>query len=115
VEHFFIWGKEMTDFLIENGVLKKYSGNSTVVYIPNNVYKIDDCAFYHVPTITEITIPDSVSVINGCAFCWCENLLYIKIGANVRVIDHYAISGSKSIAFGGGGCGRKVLRIVSLL
>lgn len=47
---------ENNDFIIENGVLKKYIGNSA-----------------------EVTIPDGVTIISSAAFRNCENLKSVTI------------------------------------
>ena len=36
----------MSDFIIENGVLTKYMGNSEYVIVPEDVKSIGECAFY---------------------------------------------------------------------
>ena len=65
----------MTDFVIENGVLEKYTGNETKVVIPDSVTEIRACAFKGCKSLKEITIPDSVIDIGERAFEGCEDLV----------------------------------------
>ena len=51
------------DFVIENGVLVKYTGTDENVIIPNGVKKIADCAFIYNKTVKTVVIPDGVEVI----------------------------------------------------
>lgn len=65
---------DIKDFVIEDGVLKKHTGNETEVVIPEGVEKIGDSAFYCCTNLTTINIPDSVMSIGISAFEGCENL-----------------------------------------
>ncbi|MCD7801094.1 MAG: leucine-rich repeat domain-containing protein [Ruminococcus sp.] len=48
----------MGDFQIENGVLKKYTGNDTVVTISDSVTEIGRRAFYGCESLERIIIPN---------------------------------------------------------
>ena len=101
------------DFLIENGVLKRYRGNDGRVVIPGDVKIISSWAFRKCIHITDVTIPDSVteicdgafqeslrlecvtisgsvSKIGGSAFAWCRNLKSVTISPGVMVIGNSA-------------------------
>ncbi len=52
-----------SDFVIKNGVLKKYTGRGGNVVIPDGVTSIGDYAFNRCANLTSITIPDSVTSI----------------------------------------------------
>lgn len=41
-------------FVIENGILRSYSGNSGIVTVPSSVTKIDDGAFKNNSSVTEM-------------------------------------------------------------
>ena len=55
------------DFVIETGMLKKYTGNGGSVIIPNGVTSIHDWAFWRCTHLTDVTLPDSVKSIDICA------------------------------------------------
>ncbi len=67
---------ENKDFIIENGVLVRYTGNDANVVIPDSVKEIEVCAFENCSSLTSITIPDSVTIIGEYAFELCDNLKY---------------------------------------
>ena len=46
--------------LIEDGILKKYSGNAENVVFPPTIHTIDARAFYQNTTLKEVVLPDSV-------------------------------------------------------
>ena len=56
------------DFEIENGVLKKYTGNGGNVVIPDGVTTIGNEAFSWRSSLTSITIPSGVTIIGDNAF-----------------------------------------------
>ncbi|MBE5966267.1 MAG: LysM peptidoglycan-binding domain-containing protein [Lachnospiraceae bacterium] len=105
-----------SDFVIEDGVLKKYKGSAkeviipdgvieigggeaaannglnyndtiTSVVIPDTVTKIGVNAFYMCTSLTKIDIPDSVTTIATMAFGSCRNLSEITIPKSVTTID----------------------------
>ena len=65
---------DLKDFIIEDGVLKKYVGPGGDVTIPDGVTSIGDSAFEGCSNLTSITIPDGVTSIWYSAFWGCENL-----------------------------------------
>lgn len=69
------------DFVIETGMLKKYTGNGGSVIIPNGVTSIHDWAFWGCTHLTDVTLPDSVKSIDICAFEECKSLKSIGCGA----------------------------------
>lgn len=79
---------DINDFIIENGVLKKYNGNEKKVIIPNTVTEIGRLAFEHNYEINEIVIPASVSIIKSFAFSECAYLNKITIPKSVNVLEH---------------------------
>lgn len=63
------------DFVIEKGVLKKYTGPGGDVVIPDGVTRIGKEAFKECENLTGIVIPDSVTSIGREAFYYCSNLI----------------------------------------
>ena len=83
----------ITDFEIENGVLKKYLGKSETVVIPEGVVtSIGNYAFWECKSLTSIYIPDGVTSIGNGAFCGCEALTSIKIPDSVTSIGNHAFA-----------------------
>ena len=108
------------DFLIENGVLKRYRGNDGRVVIPGDVKIISSWSFCKCIHITDVEIPDSVteicdgafqeslrlervmisgsvSKIGGSAFAWCRNLKSVTIAPGVKVIGNSAFEHCSSL------------------
>lgn len=75
-----------TEFNIEDGVLKKYTGSGGNVIIPSNVTMIGNLAFCGCKEITSVVIPDGVTEIKDEAFFTCHSLTSIKIPASVTSI-----------------------------
>jgi len=67
------------DFVIEDGVLVKYTGIDTEVVIPDNVSSIANLAFNNCNSVEKVTISTSINQIGTRAFSRCENLETISI------------------------------------
>ncbi|WP_302338350.1 leucine-rich repeat domain-containing protein [uncultured Ruminococcus sp.] len=80
----------ITDFEIEDGVLKEYLGNSEIVAIPDDITSIGDNAFWNCSSLISIHIPDSVTSIGDEAFFGCASLESIKIPKSVTHIGRNA-------------------------
>ena len=76
------------DFIIVDGLLKKYRGNDTVVEIPEGVWGIGNYAFCYVlekdnknppsEKIEKVVIPNGVKFIGKSAFDRCKNIQTIN-------------------------------------
>ncbi len=87
----------MSNFNIENGVLKKYTGKDADVVIPDGVTEIGDYAFSYCSSLTSITIPDSVTKIGDWAFSGCSGLTSITIPDSLTEIGDRAFDSCRSI------------------
>ena len=68
-----------SDFIIENGVLKKYVGPGGDVVIPEGVTSVHNFAFACCSKITSVIIPDGVRNIDYNAFIECSSLARVVI------------------------------------
>lgn len=73
------------DFLIEDGVLKKYTGQEECVEIPEGVEEIARGAFYHNRPPKEIVLPKSLKKIQDEAFAYVDTLKKINVSEDVEV------------------------------
>lgn len=86
-----------SDFVIENGVLKEYTGPGGDVVIPDGVATIEGClysgAFSSCRNLEGITIPESVKEIQRGAFHNCYMLRYVELKGNDTVVEDGAFEG----------------------
>ena len=95
----------MSDFIIENGILTKYTGAGGDVVIPDGVEEVGDWVFAWCDTLTTVTIPASVTVIGELAFDGCTALTTVTISGGLQLLGREAFSGCSvltSITLGGG-------------
>lgn len=94
---------DSSDFIIENGVLKKYTGAGGDVVIPEGVTEIGECAFsivealpdgrkmsFENDTLLSVIMPDSVVHIADGAFEECENLQSVTFSSKLKTIGNQA-------------------------
>ena len=86
-----------SDFVIENGVLKKYTGPGGDVVIPDGVTSIGDDAFFLCKGLTSIEIPEGTDRIGKGAFSLCKNLARVSIPNSVKEIGGQAFSFCESL------------------
>ena len=84
-------------FIINNGILERYTGPGGAVHIPNSVTAIGYEAFRTRTNITSVTMPDSVEVIGDYAFTYCSRMSSIEIGIGVRTIGEWAFWHCKAL------------------
>ena len=89
---------DSVNFVIENGVLKKYNGWQTFVEIPDTVMAIGDEAFKNNTSMVSVSIPDSVKSIGDSAFYGCTSLLGVVIPDSVEKIGRYAFQKCSKLA-----------------
>ena len=87
----------ISDFIIEDGVLTSYNGPGGNVVIPDSVMSIDEEAFMWCSSLTSVTIPDSVTSIGNGAFSGCSSLKNVVIPDGVTEIGYYAFSDCSSL------------------
>lgn len=72
-------------FIIEDGVLKRYVGNTKIV-IPEGVREIGERAFFSDHSVVSVTLPEGLERIGKNAFCMCGRLTSINIPKSVKEI-----------------------------
>ena len=70
---------ESMDFIIEDGVLEKYQGGSSVVVVPTGVHRIGRATFQNCQSVKSVIIPESISSIEELAFAECDALESVQI------------------------------------
>ena len=83
-------------FVVEDGVLTKYTGNEEEVTIPDSVSWIGSSAFWGCRGVKRVIIPDSVKTIGDEAFRG-SGLTQITIGNGVTKIGDYAFDNCDSL------------------
>ncbi len=86
-----------SDFVIENGVLTKYTGEDTNVIIPEGVTEIGNDALRWQNKIVNIMIPDSVKSIGDKAFSRCSYLKQITMPGGITKIKNGTFSDCGSL------------------
>lgn len=76
-------------FVIENGVLKKYTGTAREITVPSGVKRIGKWSFYK-SSVVKVTLPEGVKVIEEQAFQGCAALKEVVIGEGCEEIGDYA-------------------------
>ena len=84
-----VYQGEDSDFVIEDGVLKKYQGNEPVVIIPDTVKEIGYGAFAGNKTVLKVIMSDSVEKMDNAVFNGCENLMEIRFSHSLKEIPDY--------------------------
>ena len=85
------------DFIIENGVLKKFKSRSGEVIIPEGVTEIGSGAFSGCARVNRLTIPGSVRNIGSKAFSDCTGLAKLEIPEGVETIGENAFRGCRNL------------------
>lgn len=75
-------------FVIEDGILKKYTGNEARVEVPSGVTDIGENAFARCENIESVVIPSGVTSIGEAAFAKCYRLETITIPDSV---NHFGV------------------------
>ena len=86
-----------SDFIIENGVLKKYVGPGGDVVIPEGVTEIGKEVFNKNKAISSITLPKSLRIVGSQAFASCDALMSVSVPSAVKEIRWGAFDWCKNL------------------
>lgn len=78
------------DFIIENGVLKKYVGPGGDVIVPDGVTAINNNVFQNNITIKTVFLPDGLRYIYRGVFQNCSGLVSVRIPESLWFVDDSA-------------------------
>lgn len=98
------WGCTILDtstddgFYISNGKLLKYTGNDSIIVIPEIVTSISDYVFSGRADITSVTIPDKVMSIGYGAFLNCSSLKSVNIPSGVTIVNDNTFNGCMALS-----------------
>jgi len=85
------------DFVIEKGVLCKYTGSDTEIVIPEGVTEIADDCFREKVLIESITLPSTLTKIGAYAFSKCKSIVSVYVPDSVKIIETGAFAGCASL------------------
>ena len=86
----------INDFVIEDGILVKYTGGEKDVIVPDGVKKIGEEAFKDVDVVS-VTLPVSVERIDKSAFEECSSLEKIELPDKITSVDTCVFRGCCSL------------------
>lgn len=78
------------DFVLENGVLVRYTGKGGSVVLPTAVEIIGSKAFEGNETITELIVPGPLKMIEDNAFAHCKALSYVSLPETLATVGDSA-------------------------
>lgn len=88
----------MKEFVIEQGVLKQYTGNADLVVVPDGICEIGYRAFYHCVAVRQVVLPAGVTKIDSQAFLGCIQLTAIQLPEGLTEIGYSAFEGCVQLA-----------------
>ena len=83
--------KKNSDFVIKDGVLKSYRGQSKHVVVPEGVKSIGEYCFYKSDIVT-VRFPKSLTRIENGAFSRCNGIRTITLPNTLKKLGYYAFA-----------------------
>ncbi|CCZ85549.1 putative uncharacterized protein [Firmicutes bacterium CAG:631] len=85
------------DFIVKAGVATKYTGNKSIVVVPEGVTELAPCLFWDNQVIKEVILPDTLVNISGDTFYNSSNLRKVNIPKNVKFMGNNPFAGCPNI------------------
>lgn len=85
------------DFIVKAGVATKYTGNKSIVVVPEGVTELVPCLFWDNQVIEEVILPDTLVNISGDTFYNSANLRKVNIPKNVKFMGNNPFAGCPNI------------------
>ena len=90
---------DLNDFVINKGLLKKYTGKNKDVVIPDGIEIIGGNSFINNKKIESVIIPDGVKEIRRAAFSGCINLKSVVLPSTITIIYEAAFEKCDNLYF----------------
>lgn len=88
---------ESVDFVVDNGVLKAYTGPGGDVVVPEGVSAITNNVFCNCDELRSVSLPESLTYIGDNAFSGCKNLQNVHFPENLTFLGRAAFYGCASL------------------
>ncbi len=85
------------EWINEQVVLSKYSGNATELLLPDYIHHIGPCAFQDNDSLNSISMSDSVLSVGEYAFSRCFSLETVHLGDSVWLIGEDAFANCQAL------------------
>ena len=85
------------DFIVKAGVATKYTGNKSIVVVPEGVIELAPCLFWDNQVIEEVILPDTLVNISGDTFYNSVNLRKVNIPKSVKFMGNNPFAGCPNI------------------
>lgn len=85
------------DFIVKAEVATKYTGNKSIVVVPEGVTELAPCLFWDNQVIEEVILPDTLVNISGDTFYNSSNLRKVNIPKNVKFMGNNPFAGCPNI------------------
>ena len=99
-EAFITYDSDISDFVIEEGVLTEYTGEGGNIAIPDGVVEIAAEVFRNNISIIRMVLNPELEIVGEYAFSGCTNLLKLTMNDGLLTIGSYAFDGANKLAGG---------------
>lgn len=85
------------DFIVKAGIATRYTGNKSIVVVPEGVTELAPCLFWDNQVIEEVILPDTLVNISGDTFYNSSSLRKVNIPKNVKFMGNNPFAGCPNI------------------